>query len=44
MLRYDTARLAFEYDLNRNALGRDASGAPTNLESDAFTVRAQVTF
>ncbi len=44
MLRYDTARLAFEYDVNRNALGRDASGAPTNLKSDAFTVRAQVTF
>jgi hypothetical protein len=44
MLRFDSARLAFEYDLNRNALGRDSSGAPTNLKSNAFTVRAQVKF
>jgi hypothetical protein len=44
MLRYDDARLAIEYDINRNALGRDANGAPTNLKSDALTVRAQVRF
>jgi len=44
LLRYDTARLSFEYDVNRNALGREASGAPTNLKSDAFTARAQVQF
>lgn len=44
MLRYESARLAFEYDLNRNQLGRDSSGAPTNLKSDSFTVRAQVKF
>jgi len=44
MLHYDTARLAFEYDVNRNALGRDSNGAPTNLESDVLTVRAQVQF
>ncbi len=44
MLRYDDARLAIEYDINRNSLGRDANGAPTNLRSDALTVRAQVRF
>ncbi len=44
MLRYDDARLAIEYDINRNALGRGANGAPTNLKSDAITVRAQVRF
>lgn len=44
MLRYGNGRLAFEYDLNRNRLGRDVSGAPTNLKSDAFTVRAQLRF
>ncbi len=44
MLRYDDARLAIEYDINRNSLGRDANGSPTNLKSDALTVRAQVRF
>lgn len=44
MLRYGRARLSFEYDLNRNELGRDASGAPTNLKSDAATLRGQVVF
>jgi len=44
MLRYDDARLAIEYDINRNSLGRDANGAPTNLKSDALTIRAQVRF
>jgi hypothetical protein len=44
MLRYDTARLSVEYDFNLNALGRDANGAPTNLKSDALTVRTQVQF
>jgi hypothetical protein len=44
LLRYDEARLSLEYDRNRNALGRLASGAPTSLASDAFTVRAQVVF
>jgi hypothetical protein len=44
MLRYDNARLAIEYDVNQNALGRDVNGAPTNLKSDALTVRAQVRF
>jgi len=44
MLRYDNARLAIEYDVNRNSLGRDVNGAPTNLKSDGVTVRAQVQF
>lgn len=44
MLRYDDARLALEYDINRNQLGRDATGTPTNLASNALTVRAQVRF
>lgn len=44
MLRYDNARLAIEYDVNRNTLGRSVNGAPTNLKSDAVTVRAQVRF
>lgn len=44
MLRYDDARLAIEYDINRNALGRDANGAPTNLKGNALTIRAQVRF
>ena len=44
MLRYDDARLAVEYDINRNPLGRAANGAPTNLKSNALTVRAQVRF
>ncbi|MES1175816.1 MAG: hypothetical protein ABUL62_15955 [Myxococcales bacterium] len=44
MLRYGQGRLSFEYDRNRNALGRSASGAPTSLASDAFTVRAQLRF
>jgi hypothetical protein len=44
MLRYQSARLSFEYDRNGNALGRDASGAPTTLKNDAFTMRGQVAF
>jgi hypothetical protein len=44
MLRYDDARLALEYEFNRNALGRDANGTPTNLRSNALTLRAQVRF
>ena len=44
MLRYETARLVFEYDKNGNALGRDATGAPTTLASDAMIVRGQVAF
>ncbi len=44
MLRYGEGRLSFEYDRNRNALGRSANGTPTSLASDALTVRAQLRF
>ncbi len=44
MFRHGGARLVLEYDKNGNALGRDASGAPTTLEDDALTLRGQVTF
>jgi hypothetical protein len=35
------ARLLFQYDVNRNQLGRDARGVPTNLASDTWTLRLQ---
>lgn len=35
------ARLLFEYDVNRNELGRDPRGVPTNLASDTWTLRLQ---
>ncbi|MEO8900920.1 MAG: hypothetical protein ABI488_04670 [Polyangiaceae bacterium] len=44
MFRYEQARLSLEYDHNRNSLGRDASGAPTTLKSDALTLRTQLRF
>jgi hypothetical protein len=44
MVRYEAARLSIEYDMNRNALGRDVAGAPTNLKNDALTLRAQMAF
>ncbi|MEO7033227.1 MAG: hypothetical protein ABI548_05180, partial [Polyangiaceae bacterium] len=44
MFRYEQARLSLEYEHNRNSLGRDASGAPTTLKSDALTLRAQLRF
>lgn len=44
MLRYQKARLVLEYDRNTNALGRDASGAPTTRHDDALTLRGQVVF
>jgi hypothetical protein len=44
MARYESARLVFEYDKNGNALGRDATGAPTTLASDALILRGQVSF
>lgn len=37
-------RLSIEYQHNRNALGRSASGFPTTLGRDAVLARAQVTF
>jgi hypothetical protein len=44
MARYETARLLVEYDVKTNALGRDASGAPTTLAANALTIRGQVSF
>lgn len=43
-LRYQHGRLVAEYDLNRNHLGRDVTGSPTNLEDNAFVLRGQVEF
>jgi len=37
-------RLVVEYDRNRNKLGRDLQGRPTNLKDDAVIVRGQVNF
>jgi hypothetical protein len=44
MFRHENARLLLEYDRNGNALGRDASGAPTTLRDDTVTLRGQATF
>ena len=38
------ARLVAQYDHRQNALGRDASGRPTTLAADSFTLRAEVRF
>jgi hypothetical protein len=38
------ARLSVEWDHNKNALGRDASGAPATLGSDVITLRGQVVY
>jgi hypothetical protein len=43
-LRARAGRLIFEYDLNRNHLGRDAAGFPANLKDNAFTVRGEARF
>lgn len=37
-------RLVLEYDRNRNNLGRDLQGRPTNLKDDALVLRGQVNF
>lgn len=37
-------RLLLQYDINRNHAGRDPSGLPTNLASNAFTLRAETAF
>jgi len=42
--RMPFARLVAQYDLRRNALGRDVAGAPTTLADDSFTLRAEVRF
>lgn len=42
--RTRVARLVAQYDHRQNALGRDASGRPTTLADDSFTLRAEVRF
>lgn len=37
-------RLMAEYDHRNNALGRDASGRPTTLADDSFTLRSEMRF
>jgi hypothetical protein len=37
-------RLLVEYDYNRNHLGLDLKGMPTNLADNALFVRGEVTF
>jgi hypothetical protein len=37
-------RLIAEYAIQRDPLGRDASGRPSDLRNDTFTARAQVSF
>jgi hypothetical protein len=37
-------RFVAEYDVNRNHLGRDLQGRPTNLKDNAFILRGQVNF
>ena len=39
-----SGRLIVEYDVNRNHLGRDATGFPTNLKDNAFLVRGEAKF
>lgn len=43
-LRAPAGRLIAEFDLNRNHNGRDLQGNPTNLASNAFTLRGEVSF
>ncbi len=44
MARFKKARLVAQYDRRKNAFGRDASGAPSTLADDSFTLRAVVGF
>jgi len=39
-----SGRLIVEYDVNRNHLGRDATGLPTNLKDNSFFVRGEAKF
>jgi hypothetical protein len=43
-LRSEAGRLIVEYDVNRNHLGRAASGLPTNLKDNALTLRGEARF
>lgn len=39
-----SGRVVVEYDVNRNHLGRDDQGSPTNLKDNAFFVRGEAKF
>ncbi len=41
-VRFGPCRLLWQYDHQRNPLGRAASGAPTTLRDDALTLRGEV--
>ena len=43
-LRYGPGRLVFEYDLNRNHLGRSREGVPVSLADNLFALRSEVKF
>ncbi|HEY4185686.1 MAG TPA: porin [Polyangia bacterium] len=43
-LQAASGRLIVEYDVNRNHLGRDVNGLPTNLKDNAFIVRGEAKF
>jgi hypothetical protein len=43
-LRGPSGRLIVQYDINRNHLGRDATGLPTNLQDNALTIRGEARF
>jgi hypothetical protein len=44
MVRYQRARLLFEYDIRTNPLGIGANGSPTTLADNAVTLRGQLVF
>ena len=43
-LRSPSGRLIVEYDINRNHLGRAASGLPTNLRDNVLAIRGEASF
>jgi hypothetical protein len=43
-LRAGPGRLVFEYDINRNHLGRASNGMPANLADNVLTIRSEVKF
>jgi hypothetical protein len=43
-LRSPAGRLIAQFDVNRNHLGRDLAGLPTNLQDNAFTIRGEARF
>jgi len=43
-LRSPAGRLIAQFDVNRNHLGRDVAGLPTNLQDNAFTIRGEARF